>query len=395
MNNFSFAARPVHFRVLLALATMTLTTLGVADTRFDWEKGLRVRSEDRQWQLDLGGRIHLDSAWYNDDVTPLKDDTVLRRLRPRLELSYGNHWQARADYDFGDIAKGWKNAWIQYGFNKHLDVRVGNQPVPFGLEEVMGSDDVSLMERPLATQLSPGLLTGALLRADRRNMSFSVGVFGNELSSDDRRKFDGKSVTSRVTWAPVRSHGNVLHLGVSAEYRKADSGGTGRFRARPESYATTARLVDTRVITDVDTLLAVGGELAVGIGPALLQAEYIGSRVGRDAGTDVNLGGWYVGTSYVITGERRGYLRHTGSFGDIRPRSQWGAVEVAVRYGSLDLSDADVTGGEEKNLAVGVNWYLNRNCRLMLNYINIDASPNRDAVDESPSLWQVRAQVGF
>ncbi|MEQ1800765.1 MAG: porin [Gammaproteobacteria bacterium] len=389
---------PVSRRIRQAACILLFAAAGSAsgaDTRFDWEDGFRVRSDDKQWRLELGGRMHVDSAWYDDDVTPLDNDVILRRLRPRLDVSYGKNWSARADYDFGDVADGWKNVWVQYRFNKHVDVRVGNQTVPFGLEEVMSSDDVMFMERPLATQLTAGLLTGALLRADNNDMSFSFGVFGNDLSDDDRRKLDGTSVAGRVTWAPLRANKRVVHLGFSAEYRDAGSGEAGRFRARPESDATEVRLIDTRSVDDVGSLLALGAEAAAGFGPALLQAEYISTDVSRDVGSDATLGGWYVSASYVVTGERRRYREHTGSFGDIAPRGQWGAVEVAARYGSLDLTDGDVTGGEESNLALGVNWYLNRNCRLMLNYIDVDASPNRDGVDESPSIWQVRAQVGF
>lgn len=395
MQSAKFLNSPVIGRVAGVLIMLACTTAGAADVRFNWTDGLRVRSDDKQWRLELGGRVNVDSAWYDDDITTLDDDTILRRLRPRLDAAYGEHWKARADYEFGDVADGWKNAWVQYAFNKHFDLRVGNQAVPFGLEEVTGSDDLAFMERPLATQLTPGLLTGALLRADNRDMSLSFGIFGNDVGNDDQRKLSGTSVTSRITWAPIRANKRVLHMGVSAEYRSADSGDSARFRARPESDATNIRLIDTHSITDVDSLIAVGAELAAGIGPALVQAEYISTQVRRDAGVDLDFSGWYVSTAYIITGERRHYKSHTGNFGDISPRGQWGAVEVAVRYGSLDLTDADITGGEEKNLALGVNWYLNSNCRLMLNYIDIDASPNSDGVNESPSLWQVRAQVGF
>lgn len=395
MQRTKFLNRPVIGRVAGVLAMLACATAGAADTRFNWTDGLRVRSDDKQWRLDLGGIVNVDSAWYNADVTPLDDDTIFRRLRPQLSAAYGEHWSARLDYEFGVVADGWKNAWIQYEFTKHFDLRLGNQTVPFGLEEVAGSADISFMERPLATQLTPGLLTGALLRADNHDMSLSFGIFTNDLGNDDQRKLSGTSVTSRITWAPVRASKRVLHMGLSAEYRSANSGDSARFRARPESDATNVRLIDTGSITDVDSLIAVGTELAAGIGPALVQAEYIGTRVSRNSGADLNFGGWYVSTAYFVTGEHRSYKSHTGSFGDISPRSQWGAVEMAVRYGSLDLTDADITGGEEKNLALGVNWYLNSNCRLMFNYIDIDASPNSNGVNESPSLWQVRAQVGF
>ncbi len=395
MQQTMFLNSPVISRLAGVLAMLACAAAGAADARFSWTDGLRVRSDDKQWRADLGGVVSVDSAWYDPDVTPLDDDTIFRRLRPQLSATYGDRWSARLDYDFGDVASGWINAWVQYKFNKDIDLRIGNQTTPFGLEEVMGSSDLALMERPLVTQLTPGLLTGALLRADNQDMSFSFGVFGNNAGSDDQRKLSGTSVTSRVTWAPIRANRRVLHMGLSAEYRNADSGESARFRSRPESDATKVRLIDTRSVDDVDSLITVGGELAAGIGPALMQAEYIGTQVSRSTGADLNFGGWYVSTSYFLTGERRSYNTHTGSFGDISPRSEWGAVELAVRYGSLDLSDGDVTGGEESNLALGVNWYLNSNCRVMLNYIDVDASPNRNGIDESPSLWQVRAQVGF
>ena len=45
------------------------------------------------------------------------------------------------------------------------------------------------------------------------------------------------------------------------------------------------------------------------------------------------------------------------------------AWEVAVRYDTLDLTDGTLRGGEMTNMAVGLNWYLNANTRLMFDYI--------------------------
>ena len=82
--------------------------------------------------------------------------------------------------------------------------------------------------------------------------------------------------------------------------------------------------------------------------------------------------------SYWITGECRNYGK--GKFGRVKPCCNflddecccYGAFELAVRYDFIDLQDANINGGEQGTLVVGVNWHLNPNTRVMLNYFNVD-----------------------
>ena len=46
---------------------------------------------------------------------------------------------------------------------------------------------------------------------------------------------------------------------------------------------------------------------------------------------------------------------------------QIGAVEVALRWSYLDLTDGDVRGGQASELMSGINWYWNRYVRLQFN----------------------------
>lgn len=97
--------------------------------------------------------------------------------------------------------------------------------------------------------------------------------------------------------------------------------------------------------------------------------------------------GVYVSATYFLTGEHRGYNRTRGSFDAVDvlrplirdradPRGGFGAVELVTRFAHLDFDSPnlppDVNGMPSATrlyeATVGVNWYLNRNTRVMLNY---------------------------
>jgi phosphate-selective porin OprO/OprP len=69
-------------------------------------------------------------------------------------------------------------------------------------------------------------------------------------------------------------------------------------------------------------------------------------------------------------------------------------VEVAVRYSTLDLDDATVSGGDAKDVTVGLNWYLRENLRLMFNYVRVNAS-NDEGLSDDPRIYGFRILVFF
>ena len=42
-----------------------------------------------------------------------------------------------------------------------------------------------------------------------------------------------------------------------------------------------------------------------------------------------------------------------------------------MRYSRVNLEDADIDGGKERHVALGLNYYLNEHRRIMANYINM------------------------
>ncbi|MEH6593453.1 MAG: porin [Halioglobus sp.] len=70
------------------------------------------------------------------------------------------------------------------------------------------------------------------------------------------------------------------------------------------------------------------------------------------------------------------------------------AADSDARFSTIDLNDEDVTGGTEKNLSFGVNWYSQVHWRFMGNLIKVDAEDGPEG-DEDPWIIQFRAQYYF
>jgi phosphate-selective porin OprO/OprP len=374
------------------LATLSAATLNAAETTASLEDGLRVRWDERH-HLKIGGRVHYDVARFDDDVTPLEDDADFRRARISADARAGD-WRARADYDWG-VAKGWRSLFVQYRGFDDTRITVGNQVAPFSLDDLVGSNELTLPERSLASALSPGMLTGVSVQTWDRNWTLAGGLFGNELSDFDRRSMDGVSIIGRATWTPVQKRRRVLHLGVAQEFRRVDDNDeVVRFDSRPESRLTDARLVDTGSLTGIDDVMTTGVEFMGFIRNVKLQSEYL--RASLDgAAVDADFSGGYAQLSVVLTGERYRYSRSRGAPASIRPRGAWGALEASARVSFLDLQDGAISGGEQQQSSVSLSWYPNQQLRVTLNYGRFEAEPNAAGIDEDGSVVTLRLQASL
>jgi len=157
-------------------------------------------------------------------------------------------------------------------------------------------------------------------------------------------------------------------------------------------------------ITNLPTLLGVDRPLALSHDELLPDGNLLQVRadVERETGDDPVFDGYYIYGSYFLTGDSRNYKADKGLFDIIQPahpfRLQgdgWGAWELATRYSVLDLNDADVNGGEERNVTLGLNWYPNSFVRLMANYVHVLDIDGGVHDNEDLDLFQVRAQVAY
>ncbi len=289
------------------------------------------------------------------------------------------------------------------------DIRLGHTQEPIGLAWMTSSKYFTMTAWPIPTSaFTPGYNTGVtLLRnfyGDR--VTTRVGFFGANSGIEGRYEWeDGEAVTGRITalpWAPCGNACRLLHLGVGASYRW-DLAST-RFRSRPDLDAGPV-VIDTGVF-DASTEIFVDLEAALVYDHFTVQGEYMWVQVDADEGTDPNFWGWYVQTSYIFGAPCRHYARGSGAFAgpkidkffDCKTPCAMGAWELAFRYSYADLDDGDKQGGRAGDFVFGVNWWINPNARIMLNYVHGEvrgalgeryASPANGSVDAFVVRFQV------
>jgi phosphate-selective porin OprO and OprP len=340
------------------------------------------------------GRIHLDAAHYDDDVAPLNNGIRVRRARIGVQGSIDDKWAYQSEIDFAENGVDFKDMWLRHNDLGGGRLQIGQFKVPFSLEQLVSSNNITFMERSQVDMFAPARRIGISWSRQADRYTFAVMGFGQEIGTDREGGDDGLGAAARVTFLPVMNDNGLLHLGLAVTSYEPEHSNNEvmRFRQRPESRPAGTRLIDTGTITDVDSTLSYGLEAAWVNGPVSLQAEYMNARVRRDGWANPTFDGWYVYVSYFLTGESRRYSNGVLTGPSIRNADR-GAWELALRYSESDLNDGLVQGGTMENVTLGVNWYARSNVRFMFNYVNVAST--RLAVDDDPSIFQVRAQLSF
>lgn len=355
---------------------------------------LEFKSKDGNFAWGIGGRLHTQGGIYDDDradsgeSTDFHDSATIRRARLDVTATLWKVWQMKLQYDFAgtdSVLAGLRDAWLVYNNEKIWPVSaiLGQFKENYGLESFSSSNDITFIERampsrafspPDARRLGFGLITHGhdlwTLHTGFYGRSASgEDIGGVELERDDPAVFAG-----RITLSPIHTEDKIVHLGFAGSYLAPDN--SMRFRERPELNPGTTRLVDTGLMTNVDSVTRIGAEAAAVYGPLSLQGEYMRAEVERKDLSNPGFDGWYVQGSWILTGEPRIYDFKFGTFKNPKPRSivglgDIGAWEIAFRYSGLDLNNKDVNGGKEENITVGLNWYPTSNFKFMANYVNV------------------------
>lgn len=360
----------------------------------DWNDWPTKFTTDSGYEFGMRGTYQAQLEEFSDDTLPngsdrFEDLTTWRRKEFYLYATKKGSFELATGYDFQ--LRTWLDDYLRLYTKKAGTFRFGQFKTPVGMDDgATGTGATTFLERALPES---AIFEGRRIGADWNyapNKAWLVNLAyftGGDLNGDN----DGHTFAARTVFNPVLTDQKVIHLGaaISREQRDDD---VARIRAKPEAGLTAVRLVDTGALAHSDHIDRWGLEGAWREGPFQVQSEVVGVDVTRRNGLgDFSGSGWYAFGSWMITGESKPYK--AGAFGNPLPKHDWGAVELALRYSTLDLDDGSIRGGREHDWTLGANWYLTSHFKLQANYVRTTSERGTLLLD--PKVFEVRAQLSF
>lgn len=371
-----------------------------------------IRSADGQFSISPYGYVDTDYRAYKGDGAPA-DTFVVRRARFGFQGNYGSHFDfallTDANSTSGAIVR---DVYLNVRIRPEFQFQAGQFKEPFAQETGIGATNLDFVERGLQSLLYPCAVTayrcpGITLHGDIHGgvIQWWAGAFNGRggVTSNVTNEPD---FVGRLRFYPWRKTKNEwlrqFALGGSIDHARS------RGLSNDVSFLGT---VPDQTYTFFPQLRINGpveryeGEFTYITGPFAMRGEYVQLQQQRyDEGSEtpgglgfLNIPGigakaWNVGTTYLLTGEKRPEngtprVRHP-LFGPDTPGGKggrgYGAWELAARYSGIQANApaANFYGyytpgfvpqydDHTDEISFGVNWYMNYWVKYQFN-VNID-----------------------
>lgn len=377
-----------------------------------WNDGFVIQSADGDNRLQIGVTLQTDGRFAVDagEPPPFTDTFVMRKARPTFSGRVSKYFDFKLMPELAGGSTQLLDAYFDIRLSPKFRIRSGKDKTPVGYELLLGDSTLIFPERSVVSQLVPNRDVGFQAQGDLAGgkLLYSGGVFNGQpvdgsSSTTDADTNDGKDLAGRIVVLPFKSAGPPTPF--LANFGFHLGGSTGNETGALPSYRTSAGQV----------IFAYASTTADGrrnrISPAVFlyanrfgaYAEYARTRqdvLHDGAHTTIVNDAWQVTASYVLTGE-------TTSDRGVRPRApfdpargQWGAVQIAARYGELTFDDEIFPAGLAtpesvrwvRQATAGVNWYLTNYIKL---YGTFERSSFNDGSRDAENAIIFRTQLAF
>jgi phosphate-selective porin OprO/OprP len=366
------------------------------------DQGISFASANGNFGVQLKGVIQADSrTFFQDSGTVGNDSLLLRRARPILQGTVFRDFDFLFVPDFGGTsAPQIYDAYVNYRYSPALQLQAGKFKSPIGLEQLQADPDLNFNERALPTDLVPNRDIGFELHGDLFDglASYAAGIFNgvgdsrntSNASFEDNKAFEGRVFFQpfrKTSFAPLQGFG--FGLGGSYEDMQG-ANATGLPNTTGGTLPGFTTDGQQQFFAYTNTASASGQQWRLSpqgywyYGPFGLMGEYVisdqeVSRVssGPTLTRRLDNRAWEISGSWVLTGEDASYK---GGVVPRRPfdpaRGGWGAWQLVGRYAELDVDDdafpffsnPKVSASSAQSWSAGLDWWLNRNVRVMTSF---------------------------
>jgi phosphate-selective porin OprO/OprP len=376
-------------------------------------EGFALQSSNGDYKLQLRGYVQFDGRFFSGDVSALAvDNFLLRRARPIFAGTVARHFEFQIMPDFGVGTTVLQDAWLDVNYSTKARVRVGKFKSPVGLERLQSATALTFVERAYPTALVPNRDLGVMLHGNLAGgvVAYAVAVLDGapDGGSVDLDLNDGKDVAGRLFLSPFKRGKSVLKdLGFGI------AGTTGKQSGPLPAYRSGGQvslLTIVSGITSDGTRNRLSPQLSFYSGRFGLMAEYAWTESWvkkASTGTRAQFSGeaWQATTTFTLTGEKASYSGVRPSEAFEPGKGKWGALELAARVNGLELGQeafreglVDPTKSIQKAFAwaVGVNWYLNRNIKQVVDFERTTFTGGADGADRpAENAIFIRTQIAF
>ncbi|MES1158053.1 MAG: porin [Haliangium ochraceum] len=329
------------------------------------DKGFSSRSSDAAYVLRVRGLLQADARFFSYDgaLSDRSDTFLIRRFRPTLEGTLLGFVDFRLTPDFAGGTLAVFDAYADLRVEPWFRLRAGKFKSPLGLERLQSDPDVPLAERALTQYLTPTRDVGVALWGDVAGglLVYSAGVFNGspDNANQDLDANHAKDFALRILVQPLRAEGlqNLGSLGVHFAFSTGNRFGTPTNPQLPSFRSAGLNTFFSYLAPGAGTAADPTGSgtsfahlrqtrfnpgLYYYSGPFGMLAEVVQSsqqvQKGNTTATLTHRAAH--ATLSVVLGGKNAYEGPTPTTAFNRARGTWGAVEIAVRWSYLRISDA-------------------------------------------------------
>ncbi len=289
-------------------------------------------------------------------------------------------YMLNASWDKGKAAL--NEAFLESRHLSFAKLRVGQFKVPFSLSNLTSSSQLDMIDRSFVVQaFSPSYDIGAMLFGeDKLNyIDYALGIF-NGTGSNRPESNNQKMIIGRLVIAPLKSSEHSV-------FSKLYLGGSFSIGIQNTDLSNMAYKTPQQAIVFAfnDSIRQNGKATIYGfdmewiVNNFSLKGEYLNYKL-NDVKSNTSIfdfksSGYYLSATYLITGENKTRNKILKPKKEFNPKKgYWGAFELVARYEKTELPSSVLAANLAKGInglraiTGGINWYLNDDVKLVLNY---------------------------
>ena len=315
---------------------------------------LVLESPTSGYKLWFDIRAQADAAVFfgaPDYADAIGNGAQIRRARFAVKGQIDEKWYGEFDMDLANGLAELKDAIVRYTGIPNLDLQVGNFKENFSIQRNTTSRYLQFMERPMVcSALTPSRHIGINAKYAKNWLWFSSGLFSQVIAGQEE-------------WTNVAD--NNKDFGRNSGYAWTT-------KPRNSTSINRKKYLDTNNLPGFDHNNLWTVELAGHWNGLRYEAAYVGDNVhfkpdAADPETK-NFGGWYAQAGYLLFGGKQRYDSNGGKYTKVERAHDWGDIELCARYENCNLNFGNVYGGASEAYALGLNFWVNDNVKMQLNY---------------------------